>query len=186
MASLNASSNPKETVFLGMGSNLGDREANLRHALELLSKHMDVEKVSSVYETEPWGYADQPFFLNCVCQGLTRLQPSDLLTSAKAVESTLGREPTFLYGPRLIDIDILFYGDQVITEEGLVIPHPRLEERAFVLAPLAEIAGQFRHPVLKLTVAELMRQLDDGKETVNGLPKGISMWSAPISLSKVS
>lgn len=185
MGPLNTSSSPNETVFLGMGSNLGDREANLRRALELLSKHMDLEKVSSLYETEPWGHADQPFFLNCVCQGVTGLQPKDLLKSAKAVESALGREPTFLYGPRLIDIDILFYGDRVVAQEGLVIPHPRLEERAFVLAPLAEIAGQFSHPVLKLTVAQVLRQFEDGRETVTGLPKGVKVWSSPISLSNV-
>lgn len=97
----------------------------------------------------------------------------------------MGREPTFLYGPRLIDIDILFYGDRVVAQEGLVIPHPRLEERAFVLAPLAEIAGQFSHPVLKLTVAQVLRQFEDGRETVTGLPKGVKVWSSPISLSNV-
>ena len=182
MASLNTSSGRKERVFLGLGSNLGDKEANLRRALELLSKHMELEKVSSLYETEPWGYADQPKFLNCVCQGITGLQPKNLLTSAKAVESALGREPTFLYGPRLIDIDILFYGDQVVAEEGLIIPHPRLEERAFVLVPLAELAGQFSHPVLKLTVAELMQRFSDGQETAEGLPEGVKVWSSPISV----
>jgi len=138
-----------------MGSNLGDREANLRHALKILGDHLCLERVSSLYETEPWGYVSQPWFLNCVCQVNTGLSPRAVLDLIKDVEHKMGRTPTFTNGPRLIDVDILFYGQQVVQTPGLQIPHPGLPDRAFVLVPFVEIASEYLHPVLGLTAAEL-------------------------------
>ena len=174
-----------ETVYLGLGSNLGDREAHLRHALELLGKSIALDKTSSVYDTEPWGYRAQPRFLNCVCEGRTDLEPQALLSIVKNVEEAVGREPTFPNGPRLIDVDILFYGKRVVREPGLDIPHPRMAERAFVLAPLGEIAEDYFHPVLKVTVTELLRSLSPQGDAA-GLPEGIKLWAAPIPVPNLS
>jgi 2-amino-4-hydroxy-6-hydroxymethyldihydropteridine diphosphokinase len=144
------------TIYLGLGSNLGDREANLRRALDLLGERVQVKRTSSIYETEPVGFKDQPQFLNLVCCGTTELSPRDLLAFVKSIEAVMGRLPTVRFGPRLIDIDILFYDDLVLDEADLVIPHPRLHERAFVLVPLSEIAPDLVHPVLKKTVRDLL------------------------------
>ncbi len=170
-------------VYLGLGSNLGDREANLRYALELLGRGIALERTSSLYDTEPWGYEDQPRFLNCVCEGRTSLQPSALLAAVKEVERTVGRGPTspdIRWGPRIVDVDILFYGQQVIREPALEVPHPRLAERAFVLVPLAEIAPAHLHPVLKLTVAELLLRMSDSQGSAL---KEVRLWAAPIPIS---
>ena len=148
-------------VYLGLGSNLGDRGTNLDKALEFLTQRLTVKKTSSVYETEPIGNANQPLFLNIVCEVSTRLAPMGLLTLVKGIESKLGRIPGGVNAPRPIDIDILLYGSQVIDTSNLVIPHPRLTERAFVLIPLVEIASGAVHPVNGRTVKELLAGLKE-------------------------
>ncbi|MDP2726216.1 MAG: 2-amino-4-hydroxy-6-hydroxymethyldihydropteridine diphosphokinase [Dehalococcoidia bacterium] len=142
-------------VLLGLGTNLGDREGNLLEALRRLGASVLFKAVSSLYETDPVGYLDQPTFVNAVCLGETSLSPEELLGLVKSIEAQMGRKPTFRDGPRLIDIDILSYGSQVIDTAELTIPHLRMAERAFVLVPLAEIAPKWRHPVLRKTAAEL-------------------------------
>jgi 2-amino-4-hydroxy-6-hydroxymethyldihydropteridine diphosphokinase len=147
------------SVYLGIGSNLGDRAANLDRAIELLSQRMKVERVSSVYDTEPLN-PNQPRFLNIVCKVTTRLTPEGLLTLAKGIESMLGR--TGKTGEsRTIDIDILLYGDVVMDTPELVIPHPRMLERAFVLVPLSEIAPEMVHPVTSKTIRELKQAINE-------------------------
>ncbi|MCL5957806.1 MAG: 2-amino-4-hydroxy-6-hydroxymethyldihydropteridine diphosphokinase [Chloroflexi bacterium] len=142
-------------VYLGLGTNLGDRERNLENALELLGREMKTLDLSSIYETEPVGFVDQPWFLNAVCRVETNLGPHDLLRAIKRVEKEAGREPSFRWGPRTIDIDILLYDGICLSEADLEIPHPRLVEREFVLAPLREIAGDLVHPATKERIADL-------------------------------
>lgn len=152
--------NEPVTVYLGLGSNLGDRQKNLDTALELLTQRMKLGKISSIYDTEPVGVPPQPRFLNFVCQAFTRLEPMALLTLAKGIEARLGRSGKS-DAPRPIDIDILLYGDEVINTPDLVIPHPRMAERAFVLMPLAEIAPNAVHPVLKKTIKEMLKSVTE-------------------------
>jgi 2-amino-4-hydroxy-6-hydroxymethyldihydropteridine diphosphokinase len=148
------------TVYLALGSNLGDRSANLRTALAALHPKVKVQGLSPIYETPPWGVTDQPAFLNMVLRGETRLTPKKLLSYVKSLETSLGRLPTIRYGPRLIDIDILFYDDLVLDTPELILPHPRLHERAFVLVPLADLAPALVHPRLGKPVRELLRVVD--------------------------
>ena len=135
------------TVYLALGSNLGDRRANLAAALQRLRGVMEISTVSSIYETEPVGYLDQPRFFNIVLQGKTTLSAQELLKYAKEIEVAIGRQPTFRYGPRPIDIDIIFFDDLQIAQDNLIVPHPRMAERAFVLVPLTEIAPEIVDPV---------------------------------------
>jgi 2-amino-4-hydroxy-6-hydroxymethyldihydropteridine diphosphokinase len=148
------------TVYLGLGSNLGDRLVNLQAACSALTPYACIFSASPVYETAPWGYTDQPAFLNQVLGVETDLSPVELMATLKQVEADLGRISSFRYGPRLIDLDILFYDDLVLVTPGLVIPHPRLAERAFVLVPLAGLAPGLRHPVIGKTVSELLASVD--------------------------
>ncbi len=145
-----------EPIYLALGTNLGDREANLQAAQDSLSPDISIVHQSPIYITPPWGYADQPEFLNQVIEVATCLEPLPLLHFLKEIESEMGREATLRNGPRLIDLDILFYGQRIIEEEDLCIPHPRLHERAFVLVPLNDLAPDFIHPVLDESVHKLL------------------------------
>lgn len=142
-------------VYLALGTNLGDRPANLKQAIASLTPQLEVTAKSGIYETPPWGFEDQPKFLNQVIKGKTYLDPERLLKHLKRLEVALGRKESFPYGPRLIDIDILFYDDLVMNKPSIVIPHPRLHERGFVLLPLMEIAPNLVHPVTQKSVREM-------------------------------
>ncbi|MCL6614794.1 MAG: 2-amino-4-hydroxy-6-hydroxymethyldihydropteridine diphosphokinase [Firmicutes bacterium] len=146
-------------VFLGLGANLGDRAANLAAAREALAPAVRVTRASRLYESEPVGLRAQPLFLNQVVEGETELRPVALLSYLKEIERRIGREPGPRYGPRPIDLDLLFFGDWVMATSELTIPHPRFRERSFVLAPLFEIAPDLRDPLTGERIGDLWREV---------------------------
>ena len=166
------------TVYLALGSNLGDREKNLRHALAQISKFAHITRVSSIYETEPWGVKDQPWFLNLVCEATTKLSPVDVLRRAKRIEAAMGRSDGIRYGPRPIDVDILLYDRVIRLDPALTIPHPRMHERKFVLVPLAEIAPTAVHPRLRKTIRRLLADLESTEEVKLYRKNSLKLWDA--------
>ena len=184
-------------AYLGLGSNLGRRDENLSTAIRCLNggpgrggpgrdgpgrgnkvalawsipSKVQVLRASSVYQTSPWGFEDQPDFLNCVVEVRTGLSPQELLEHIKIIENDMGRQPSVRYGPRLIDVDILLYGDAILDLVDLQIPHPRLHQRAFALIPLAELDRRLVHPMFHVTIGELTDRVD-GREQVG-------VWSPP-------
>jgi 2-amino-4-hydroxy-6-hydroxymethyldihydropteridine diphosphokinase len=145
--------------LIALGSNVGAREDNLRRGLELIGQKATILEVSPVYETEPMYYLPQGWFLNCVAAVETALRPRALLDWLQTIERQMGRKPGVRYGPRVIDLDILFYGDEVLSEPDLKIPHPLIADRPFVLVPLNDIRPDLVHPVLKERITDLLREL---------------------------
>jgi 2-amino-4-hydroxy-6-hydroxymethyldihydropteridine diphosphokinase len=152
------------TVYLALGTNVGDRAGNLHRALDALVESFDIAAVSPVYETEPAYQLDQPRFYNQYCRATTKLSSQDALAHLKATEVALGRVPGPRNGPRSIDIDLLFYDDLALATPGLTVPHPLLHERAFVLVPLNDVGADVRHPTLELTVRQLLNQLPEAEK----------------------
>ena len=167
-----------QRAYISAGSNLGDRSATLQSALNSLAEANSIGKVSSYFETEPVGYLNQPWFLNLAVELTTSLSPSELLAFCRGIEQSCGRVRTFADAPRTLDLDILLYGGLVIHEESLTVPHPRMAERRFVLEPLAQIAPDVMHPVLKKSIQELLYSCRDssivrkwGRGPVSHFPK---------------
>jgi len=146
-------------AYIAFGSNIGDREANINRALGILKQKIKIVKMSTLYETKPMYLENQQWFLNGAAKVETELTPKGLLDFLKSTEKTMGRKDVGRNGPRIIDLDSLFYGDQVLNESDLRIPHPKIQERAFVLVPLAEIEPDLIHPVYKKTIAALLSEL---------------------------
>ncbi|MHA2609285.1 MAG: 2-amino-4-hydroxy-6-hydroxymethyldihydropteridine diphosphokinase [bacterium JZ-2024 1] len=145
-------------VWIGVGSNLGDRKAYLVEAVECLQNYARVLRRSSIYLTSPWGYSAQPDFLNAVVEIETTYEPQELLRILKEIEREMGRKPGEKWHPRVIDLDILLYEDRIVKTEELTIPHPLLSERLFVLVPLSEIIPEKEHPVIGKTIEQLRRE----------------------------
>jgi 2-amino-4-hydroxy-6-hydroxymethyldihydropteridine diphosphokinase len=153
--------NTANAIFLLLGTNLGDRRSNLNHAIHEISRVTTIHKTSSIYETDAWGKSDQPSFYNQVLQVTSSLNADDLLSHVLSFEQILGRKRLEKWGPRVIDIDILFYGSAIINTTSLTVPHPGIPHRRFVLAPLLEIAPHFVHPVFNKTIQVLLSECTD-------------------------
>lgn len=153
-------------VFIGIGSNLGDTISNCKMALDEIGNFAEIVKISSLYETEPVDKEDQPNFINSVAEIRADLSPHELLTHLNRIEEKLGRVRGEKWGPRTIDLDIIFYNDLVMRDNNLIIPHPRAHLRRFVLEPLCEIAPDFIHSELKISVLELLKNLPDNKKVI--------------------
>lgn len=156
-------------VYIALGTNIGNREKNLQTALLELGKNCEIIKKSSIYETKPVGFKDQDDFLNMVIEAETELQPTELIINLQEIEHRMGRVKEILDGPRIIDLDILFYERQLIDTPNLKIPHPRLHKRNFVLKPLMEIAADFIHPKLKKSIQQLYKELKN--------PEKVTIWT---------
>jgi 2-amino-4-hydroxy-6-hydroxymethyldihydropteridine diphosphokinase len=154
----------EHSVYIGLGSNLGDRVAYLRDAVHRLSAILRIDRVSQLYVAAPLGYVRDDAYINAVLHGSTTMTPMELLGMLQSIEQAMGRRPGVQYGPRPIDLDLLFYDSIQMETTKLTIPHPRLAQRAFVLKPLAEIAPNLMHPVLYYTVAELLQDVDDADQ----------------------
>jgi 2-amino-4-hydroxy-6-hydroxymethyldihydropteridine diphosphokinase len=163
----------RKTSYLSLGSNLEDREHNLRRAIDALRSHGEITAVSSLYETEPVEFAAQPWFLNCAVAFESEKLPRQLLSAILQIEQSMGRRRTQAKGPRLIDIDILLFGQSVVETGSLTIPHPAMHERRFVLEPLTEIAPDVRHPVFKRTMRQLRDDLPAGGPAVRRIQGSI-------------
>jgi len=162
------------SAFVGLGSNLGDRADNMRRAVELLRDYAEIAAQSPLYETAPVGYADQGSFLNAVIEIATDMPAHALMAAMRDAEMALGKETPFENGPRTIDLDLLLYGDSVVEVSNLSVPHPRMHERRFVLAPLADIAPDAMHPVLGKTISELLTSLPSDGVELSG-----ERWESP-------
>ncbi len=154
----------EHSVFIGLGTNLGNRRENLEQALAALGGILRIEKRSSVYETEPVGCAAQDWFLNMVVQGTVEAAPRALLEHLQAIEQRMGRQRSIMHGPRIIDLDLLFFDDLVLADAGLTLPHPEIQNRGFVLVPLNEIAPDLVHPLLRRNIHSLLHTLNNAKQ----------------------
>lgn len=146
-------------AYIGIGTNLGDKEKNIKNAVRLLKEKCEIIKSSPLYKTEPVGFKNQDWFINCVIEARTKLAPYELLHFLKDIEKSMGRAKAIKYGPRIIDLDILYYGDLILKEKNLTIPHPRMHKRLFILAPLVDISPDFIHPKLKKGIKALIADL---------------------------
>ncbi|MFL2627460.1 MAG: 2-amino-4-hydroxy-6-hydroxymethyldihydropteridine diphosphokinase [Dehalococcoidia bacterium] len=156
-----------EQIYFSLGSNVGDRKHNLKHALKHLNSNLNIDLISSIYETSPQGYKDQSNFYNLACSTKKQIDMYELLGICKEIEIHCGRTSNFINGPRILDIDIISYGDQLFEKTDLIIPHPRMDSRLFVLIPLAEINPLWVHPKLNVSIEKLIKLNQNQGEILN-------------------